>query len=322
MNFQKGKKSCSCQKSKMKVNLPVIITTVCVCSLLGNITVYSQNRQRALASGQGIFLSGPTSSFNPLQTVFIPQPGEPGKKIYAILDPDPENPKYPDNVLQVFDGLPEAGFIVNVAISDLKTPKGDTISYTNTSLVTLSHSGTGIDPANSNSPPGAPDVQVPADCVAWASGQPLSVCDSTLDSEKSRFYEPDSSSSTLTVNANPGDEVINVADGTRFSPPQGIANPEVRIDDDIIRYTGITGNQLTGISGIDTPHLAGDQTIVKQHSFESGQLTVMSNTTGYADTGLYSVGFGLRITIDPTVKQGYYHGTLTFTYQLCEPLTC
>jgi hypothetical protein len=47
----------------------------------------------------------------------------------------------------------------------------------------------------------------------------------------------------------------------------------------------------------------------------SGAISIIENTTP-ADIGSYSIGFGLRLTIDPNFKQDIYNGTLTFSFNL------
>lgn len=44
----------------------------------------------------------------------------------------------------------------------------------------------------------------------------------------------------------------------------------------------------------------------------SGEMSILSNA-GATDTGTYSIGFGLRLNLDSTVKPDTYSSTLTFT---------
>jgi len=280
---------------------------VCVPALLGGITAYAQEQAGILSLQQGVPISEPTSPIN-LSTHFIPSTDE---NIYSVLDPALQASR-----LEIFDSLANAGFTVNASMSDLKSGN-DIVSYTKANIVTLSQSGGGIDYNTIfNNPPGAPNVTADAKCTDWTSGDPLSVCDAFIDANpnNTRFYETSPSSSMLTADANPGDTTIDVGDGSQFTLPAPGDHLFVSIDDDVITYTGINVNQLTGVTGIDASHLSGST--VNQHSPESGQLTIMNNAANPADVGLYWVGLGIRLKIDPTLKQGDYSGTLTFTFIL------
>jgi|GEM_PF-4485437 len=291
-----------------KVNPPFIIALICVSAFLGTITAYAQNQAGTLAIDPGRSITEPLYGFD-LPTFFIPLVGPP-EKIYSVLDP-----ANPDNRLEIYDGFNTAGFTVDVSMSDLTSPEENIIHYTNISLVTLSQSDTGVDTAPYNIPPGAPNVVIPAKCLAWT-GDPndLTMCDGILDSGSSQFMEPAALSSTLTADVTTTDTEINVADGSIFITPLLPGDTlKIKIGSDVINYTGISGDQLTGVSGIDAAHSLGDT--VDQYNFQSRQLTIMDTNIGSeADTGLHSVGFGLRLAVDSTVKQGNYSGILLFTF--------
>lgn len=292
------------------ISTPAILALVCVSALLGTISAYAQNQTGTLEMLAGEPLTPPASPLN-FSANFIPEVGT--EKIYTVLDP-----ALPENRLGVYDSLDSAGFNVHVVITDLSTADGNDVDYRNISIVTLSQSGTGVDADSAfNNPPGAPNVTAPIACDSWISsgGDTLATmdakCGGIMDTAPSTFYELTPSSSVLTADANLFDTEIHVADGSQFGIPLLAPTYKVRIGNDIIRYSGIEGNTLTGVSGIDTTHLIGETAL--QHTLESGPLEIMQNLSP-ADTGLYSVGIGMRLTVDPTFKQGDYSGTLTFTF--------
>jgi hypothetical protein len=298
---------------------PAILALVCVSALLGTVSAYAQNQTGTLAILSGFSFDQPSAPIT-FPTTFIPQIGT--EKTYSVLDPAVE-----ENRISLYDSSGAFGFAVLATLSDLEAEGGESVGghavdYRNVSIVTLSESGAGVDATSSfNNPPGAGHVIAPAACNAWtsASGDTEATiesdCGGIMNTSASMFYErnPPPSSSTLSTVANPGDTVLEVSDGSRFiAPPAGGPAYKVRIGTDLITYEGISGNTLTGVRGIETSHGLGD--LVIQHPLVSGSLTLMENTT-IAETGLYEIGFALRLSIDPDYKEGDYSGTLTITYQ-------
>lgn len=232
---------------------------------------------------------------------FIPSTGI--LPVYALL-----NPTVIEQTLQVFDSNDASGFSVTAAMTHLRsTGTGNNlIHFTDLSLVTLSQSPDGTDSGPYNEPPGSPNVSTPSNCPWNPSDTDIATqCDSYMTS----FSYP--SGSTLTANdLEITNTEVDVLDGSVFNSPLPGETLEALIDYDVINYSGVTGNTLTGLTGIDIPHLSGSQ--IRQHWEESNQVTILQNNT-IADRGSFSIGFGFRLSIRPEMKQDQYSGTLIFT---------
>lgn len=248
---------------------------------------------------------GEPNSFS-FESAFIPnQPGT--INLYHTL-----NPSNPAETFRLED--PDAGgrFDLTMSMTDLNPVSGgdDVIRFTNIALVSLSESLTEeVDGPPTNNPPGAPlgDFFVPLYCN-W---DPLTIPNmwDACDGIMFNFIEPAAGTTNLTNDINPGNATIDVADASQLTNPNTSPHSIV-IEGDIIDYTGKNVNQLTGVTGIDAPHPNG--TPITQYARSSVDQTIISNTNP-ANTGVYSVGFGLRLAINQTIVPGDYSGTITFT---------
>jgi hypothetical protein len=229
------------------------------------------------------------------------------QKIYKFLDPTVTN-----ETLQILDADEFGGFKVDMYMSDLVPSSGsdNVIRFTKVGVVTLSNSSPEpTDTAPFNRPTGTPNINIvaPAFCD-WdlATWDLESVCDDDMQG----FTAPSSNSTTLSTDINPSAVEIEVADGSRLASP-AIGYPlTIKIDSDLIVYSGISGNTLTGVSDINNTHFSG--TTVSQYYSTSEPMTIMTNPAA-ADVGVYSTGFGLRLTISPGVSADVYTGTITFS---------
>lgn len=220
--------------------------------------------------------------------------------LYQTLDPS-----MPENILEVVDFVPDSGFLVTVSMDDFESPANDNyIHYTNFGFVTLSESLTDeVDSGPSNNPPGQGDTTAPQHCD-WDSQSGTAFKDA-CDAFITPFSSYPTSSTTLAGDINPGDTVINVADGSQL-----VGSSWIIINGDVIGYTGMIGNQLTGVTGINTAHLTGDT--VTRYYKTSQQVDLMSNST-IAQTGSYSVGFGFKLNYNQDTIPADYTSTITFT---------
>ena len=225
---------------------------------------------------------------------------------YATLEPEIYN-----NTLIVYDGDSTSGFDITLALDDLESNSmgNNIIHYTDIALVTLSSSL--IDPVDSgdiNTPPGAPNVTAPLNCNWNPIIEPNMeiACNTSMTS----FSEPLANATSLANDVSPSDIVIGVTDGSQLSNATPLAPRKIIIDGDIILYTGKTVNQLTGVSNINESHLTND--VVKQYYDSSQQITIMSNSV-ISDRGIYSFGFGFRLTYNESTIPDNYNSTLTFT---------
>lgn len=232
--------------------------------------------------------------------VFTPATGQ--TPIYKTLDPGNSS-----EVIEITDVDVSRGFSVTMSITNFVSGE-NIIPYSNIGFVTLSESLTEVvdgDPANN--PPGAPNLVALQDCN-WdpSSGKTMAeYCDDDLGLFIN-FTGPVPANSSLAADAGPSDTTINLIDGTAFqNGPAAII-----INGDIINYTAKAGNQLIGVTSIDSSHTTGDN--VEQFIFNSTEELLFENSTD-GDTGVYSTGFGFRMLVDSGLNQGTYSSTLTFT---------
>jgi len=223
---------------------------------------------------------------------------------YALL-----NPSQAESTLEIFDSNDASGFLVTVAMTDFaSTSNPDHIIHaTDLGMVSLAQSPEGVDSASFNRPPGAPNVTPFLKCP-W---NPLNgSLDTQCESYMAHFSDLPGSLTSLANDLNINDNEIAVTDSSGLYSPLPGETAEIIIDNDIIIYSGITGNLLLGLSGISAVHTAGSNVI--QHWNTSGQLALLENNSTL-DTGDYKIGFGFRLNIRPEFKQDYYSGTLLFT---------
>jgi hypothetical protein len=163
---------------------------------------------------------------------FIPTTGT--SAIYAILDP-----RNNAETLTVNDFDNTQSFSVTATMTNLTSSMGNTISYSDIGLVTLSQSSDGVDLGTFNIPPNAAHVITPQYCK-W-------------DFNQSTF-----------------------------------------------------GNQCETKMSVFTTN--GSPTV-------SGPITIIENSSA-SDIGSYSLGFGIRLNINPLTPPDSYQGVLTFSLNL------
>jgi hypothetical protein len=122
--------------------------------------------------------------------------------------------------------------------------------------------------------------------------------------------DPVFKAAVLLSDLNPSDSVINVSDESIFA-----SSGWVSIEGDVIAYSGTSSGQLTGVTGIDAVHLAGN--VVTPHQTESQQIEILNNSSLLnphpEDVGTYSIGFGFRLAVDANTIPDSYSTTITYT---------
>jgi hypothetical protein len=246
---------------------------------------------------------------------FIPLTGT--TPIYVTLDPSE-----PEETLQVGDASQTGGFTVTTSVSEFRGTDNpeNMFSYENLSMVTLAQSLDDNEPADggpTNQPPGAPNVSAPLFCN-WDPTNPTTPlmqdeCDDELDIN---IMDATSSvTSNLAADIDEDSDTITLDDTSAFRVPDPVGPPPIpshlaRIGTDYFTYTDVSGNDLTGVSGIGAPHTTGET--VEQLSEESDQFVILENSVP-GDTGSYSIGFGYRLNITPEMIADTYSGVITFT---------
>lgn len=288
---------------KPRLVLPLIISSFL---LFQSILANAQTLQTATLT----ILPGPISfgqlpdDFN-FDTSFIPSIPQ-TIKIYKLLSPSILN-----NTLRVDDADPGGGFDVTISMSDFEstTVENERIHYTNLALVSLTQSLTETaDGPITNIPPGAPNTLAPLHCDWNPSNYPdmNSYCDSLMN----QFTEPAANTTLLANNIQGNDTTIDVNDASQLESATPSTPKYIIIEDDVIRYTGIISNQLTGVSLISISHSSGKT--VTQYHITSNQVTLLSNPS-FTDVGEYSIGFGFKLNYDEATIPDNYTATLTFT---------
>ena len=243
----------------------------------------------------------PPNSFSFART-FVTSSGS--INIFKTLDPSTNT-----DTLVITDTDPTRKFDVTFSLSDIiSTIDPDTIiHFTNAAFVTLSASLTDIvDTTGYNNPPGAPNITAPFDCNWDPQNQSFPNMEDFCASSMTNFPEPSAVSTTLSNNVIVSDTTIDLTDASSFQ--SGPA--KIDIEGDLISYTGKTINQLTGVTGIDSPHSSG--VTVDQYFENSAPLTILSDST-ISDIGTFSMGFGFQLNVDTSFNPSSYQGTLTFS---------
>ena len=285
---------------------PLILTLILSSILLFHAIMANAQLQTATLA----IIPGPVSfaqlpdDFN-FDTSFVPNTSE-TISIYKVL-----SPSITENTLNIADPDTSNGFSVSVSLTDFESQTGGSnrIHYTNLGLVALSESLTEqTDGPGTNSPSGAPNVISPLHCNWDTSVYPTlsSVCNDSINA----FAEPAANTTLLTNPVTTVATTINVADGTQLADATSSEPQYITINSDVIMYTGITANQLTGVTLISTDHAIGET--VTQYYRISDETTLLSNTN-VADIGEYSTGLGFRLNYDDAVIPDTYNATLTFT---------
>jgi hypothetical protein len=252
-------------------------------------------------------LSLPASFVFPAQ--FIPKTFT--EKTYKLL-----SPTVATEILKITDADELSGFHMDMRVTDL-TPAPDSdnvIRLTKMGFVTLSASSPSpIDSAPINIPPGTAHIIAPAWCN-WdlISGNLASECEASMINFTPDYFVPGhEGTTTLAADINPGDTIINVNDGTQLPTPGVGYTLKIKIGSDLISYSGNAGNQLSGVTDIDSPHTAG--ATVKEYPTVSEPVTIMEDST-FTDRGIYSNGFGFRLNVDPSVIAADYSADILFSF--------
>lgn len=253
-----------------------------------------------------------TINFSP---TFLPASPTP---IYITLDPGVTS-----STLRISDLDQDRAFSVNIALTNLSSG-GEVIPYSKVSLVTLSAMpGSIIDgtPNNSPRPPydsgsfdisqycpwnrtSYPGVKMEDFCAAWFRNFDESLI-------RTKF---------LATDINPGDTQVTLDSTTGLYNTCSDSSTQlcvVRINgNDDVLYSSISGNRLVDTKGIGIAH--SQFAPVRQYRRDSSNniYTIISTETPEY-LGLFSMGFGLKIDLDPNLKPAThsdtYSGILTFT---------
>lgn len=215
-------------------------------------------------------------------------------------------PNISDEKLSVVDSSEENGFNVTLSVTPLlsSTNAADIIDVNNIAVVTLAETTSAeVDSGESNVPAGAPNVTAPLYCNLDITNSAQTLAN-TCETVMMPFSRPVTATTTLADNFESNAASVLLTDASGFS-----SSGTAVIDEDVILYTGVTGNELTGVTQINEAHETGEE--VNQYASISTPLTILQDAVT-TDTGTYSVGLGFRLTVDDSTKKGLYNGTLTF----------
>lgn len=189
------------------------------------------------------------------------------------------------------------------------------IPFTAFSIVTLANDPLGIDPFNNNTPPASTvGVTAPIACLGWNNDIQANCSTQfdanalTVDSDPNLNHlldpvDPVLDTNETYINVNPAqpystNAIIEFSDGEKaLILEKAPDNSWLRVKRGVLGTTATT-------------HPAGSGIVCHGHS--AVPVTIISGNANPDRIGSYTVGFGLRLMIEPYFEPGNYTGTITF----------